>query len=125
MPISRSPIEIAQELLGALSEDHLSVLGVLAEASRRQSNPNGAKGWSHLAHHLHKCLQEEGSWGQVSWRSIQIVEQCRHRAAQAEREAAKLSDPKRRQEAIAVATQWSELATIAELIGAGAQASAA
>jgi hypothetical protein len=117
---ARDPVEVAKELVLLLRHDELSVLGVLAEASRRESNLEAVERWTRLARYLHDAMIEGTPSAEAPtdalWRKMQMVERCRHRARQVERQVQSANSDQQRQEMIDIAAHWWDLATMVELV---------
>jgi hypothetical protein len=114
----KEPVELANELIMMMRHDEVLVLGVLAEASRRASNPKAAQRWLHLAHRLNACSSDGELLARpqdVVWRQMQLIERCRHRANQSLLAAECFAEEPQRAALLEIAAQWRELAVLTEL----------
>ena len=119
MPYQREA-KIAVRLHQELSAEALSFVSARVEEARRESDQAGVRLWNAVAGKLailvervHIVANQECS--SSSWRLMQRIEYCRHRAMEAEQSAA-IAPEAMRERLVDLAVQWRDMALDAHLL---------
>lgn len=120
MPYLREAAKIAARLHQELGPEALSFVSARVEEARRASDKVGVTLWNGVARRLAVVDQRDhaaagGNGTASSWRLMQSVEYCRHRAMDAEKSAA-VAPEALREGLIKLAVQWRDLALHAHLL---------
>jgi hypothetical protein len=120
MPYHREGAKIAVRLHQELGAEGLSFVSARVEEARSASDHAGVRLWNDVADELailvervHVVANKESS--SSSWRLMQRIEYCRHRAMEAEQIAATASEDLR-ERLLDLAVRWRDMALDAHLL---------
>ena len=120
MPYHREAAKLAVRLHQELSAEALSFVSARVEEARGASDQAGVRLWNDVAGKLAILVErvhvvENKECSSSSWRLMQRIEYCRHRAMEAEQSAATAPEALR-ESPIDLAVQWRGMALDAHLL---------